>query len=81
MGGCDQDLLLPLDVEVTEFCEGAVVAVRRAVLRHLESLALPSGVQNCAESKDVLCLPENVGVFLFFFWSSLDPFMAIFRAK
>lgn len=71
MGGRDQDLLLPLDVDVTKFCEGAVVAIRFAVLRHsnlcLESLALLTGFQNCGESKDILCLPENVDFFFLFF--------------
>lgn len=83
MGGCDQDLLLPLNVDVTEFCEGAVVAIRFAVCRrlnlYLESLAVLTRFQNCKESKDVLCLLENVD--FYFFLSSLDPFMAIFRAK
>lgn len=81
MGGCDQDLLLPLDVDVTEFCERAVVAIRFAVCRRLnlclESLAVLTRFQSCKESKDVLCLLENVNIFL----SSLAPFMAIFRAK
>lgn len=81
MGGCDQDLLLPLDVDVTEFCKGPAVAIRFAVCRHLnlclESLAILTRLQNCKESKDVLCLLEKVEFFL----SSLDPFMAIFRVK
>lgn len=81
MGGCDQDLLLPLDVDVTEFCKGPAVAIRFAVCRHLnlhlESVAILTRLQNCKESKDVLCLLEKVEFFL----SSLDPFMAIFRVK
>lgn len=70
MGGCDQDLLLPLDVDVTKFCEGAVVAIRFAVCRclnlYLESLAVLTGLQNCKESKDVLCLLGKVDFFFFF---------------
>lgn len=75
MGGCDQDLLLPLDVDVTKFCEEAVVAIHFAVCRclnlYLESLAVLTGLQNCKESKDVLCLLGNVDILFFFFFCHL----------
>lgn len=60
MGGCDQDLLPPLDVEVTEFCEGAVVAIRFAVCRrlnlYLESLVVLTRLQNCKEYQRTSCV-------------------------
>lgn len=67
MGGCDQDLLLPLNMDVTKFCEGAVVPICFAVCRHLnlylEGLAVLTRLQSCKESKDVLCLLESVDFF------------------
>jgi len=81
MGGCDQDLLLLLHVDVTEFCEGAVVAIHFAVCSRLnlclESLRVLTRLQNGKESKDVFYLLENVDFFSFFlvvFRSFYGPF-------
>lgn len=83
MGGCDQDLLLPLDVDVTEFCKGPAVAIRFAVCRHLnlrlESLAILTRLQNCKESKDVLCLLEKVEFFFVIFRSFYGHFQSEIR--
>lgn len=47
---------------------------------YFKSLAVLTRLQNCKEPKDIICLLENVD-FFFSFFSPLDPFMAIFRAK